>query len=295
MNWNRTKSIFIVTFLFLNVFLGWQLLDKYQSSQIDTRPSSTIEETLEEENNIALPDELPEGERTPSVVVGDLEVFEESELEGLPSQDIRLDPSLTTISSELDEPFDIEPSEQDDSTSLSSELASFLTTYVRGGDQYTYSRFDEGNGLVYFNQVYEGKTTYLYGTDEPLVLSLNEDGEITGYEQRRYQFEENQGPREMASSLRAIEVLLNTQNIQRNDRVEDVELGYHSFFLEDLSVEVFAPMWKITVENEEGTEELLVDATREEAIGNVEELAPNEEDEEDEQENGEIEETQART
>src|SRR6476659_7306089 len=57
MNWNRTKSIFIVVFLLLNIFLVWQFVDRLMEGQLQSiEQAPEIVERLDD-NNITLPDE----------------------------------------------------------------------------------------------------------------------------------------------------------------------------------------------------------------------------------------------
>ena len=66
-----------------------------------------------------------------------------------------------------------------------------------------------------------------------------------------FEFEDLQGrEREMMSSLKAIEVLLNEKIIEINDTVTNVEFGYYSFFSPQGDVQVFAPMWRVSLEDD---------------------------------------------
>ncbi|MED5050283.1 hypothetical protein P9850_00180 [Anoxybacillus rupiensis] len=46
MDWNKTKTIFIITFLILDLFLGYQFIQKRNSSQLDVLLEEIIEEQL---------------------------------------------------------------------------------------------------------------------------------------------------------------------------------------------------------------------------------------------------------
>lgn len=47
LDWSKTKTIFIITFFILDIFLGYQFIQKKNSSQLDVILEATIEEQLE--------------------------------------------------------------------------------------------------------------------------------------------------------------------------------------------------------------------------------------------------------
>ncbi|MDQ7860055.1 hypothetical protein RCO48_00360 [Peribacillus frigoritolerans] len=49
MDWNNTKSIFIMVFFVLNIFLLYQFLEKINDSQYESFTESTTEELLKED------------------------------------------------------------------------------------------------------------------------------------------------------------------------------------------------------------------------------------------------------
>ena len=49
MDWNRTKPIFIFTFLILNIYLGYQIFKTHQEDQYSLFVESSVEEQLTSE------------------------------------------------------------------------------------------------------------------------------------------------------------------------------------------------------------------------------------------------------
>ncbi|MEH7582142.1 regulator, partial [Priestia megaterium] len=49
MDWNRTKTIFIFTFLILNIYLGYQIFKTHQEDQYSLFVESSVEEQLTSE------------------------------------------------------------------------------------------------------------------------------------------------------------------------------------------------------------------------------------------------------
>jgi regulatory protein YycI of two-component signal transduction system YycFG len=242
MDWSRTKTIFIITFLLLNVFLSWQLIETHNMNQISMITEATIQEVLRE-NNVKIEIDLPEEDSSGLLVVGKHADLSQEEVPTLDAQELELI-DKHTILSELEEPF---PLSRED---FSAELSTFLSTYVFEGDEYRFGGFDSGKNRVFLYQVFGDKTAYTLD-DEPLILQLDEHLQIVSYQQRYFQFEEQDGEeREMLSSLKAIEVLLNDQLVRPNQTITNVQFGYYSFFSPTGDVQVFAPMWRVTVDGE---------------------------------------------
>ncbi|MDT8862801.1 two-component system regulatory protein YycI [Alkalihalobacillus sp. MEB130] len=243
MDWSRTKTIFIITFLLLNIFLTWQLIETHNMNQISLITEATIQEVLRE-NNVTIEIELPEEESPGLLVVGKQVELSLDDIPALDDQEIDYLDSHTILS-ELEEPFALTRE------GFASELPAFLSTYVFEGDNYRFGGFDSERNRVYLYQAYGEKTAYTLD-DEPLVLQLDEHLQIISYQQRYFQFEQQDGEeREMLSSLKAIEVLLNDQLVRMNQTISDVQFGYYSFFSPTGDVQVFAPMWRIKVDGEE--------------------------------------------
>ncbi|WP_332632449.1 two-component system regulatory protein YycI [Halalkalibacter flavus] len=242
MDWSRTKTIFIITFLLLNVFLSWQLIETHNMNQISMITEATIQEVLRE-NNVKIEIDLPEEDSSGLLVVGKHADLSQEEVPTLDAQELELI-DKHTILSELEEPF---PLTRED---FLAELSTFLSTYVFEGDEYRFGGFDSGKNRVFLYQVFGDKTAYTLD-DEPLILQLDEQLQIVSYQQRYFQFEEQDGEeREMLSSLKAIEVLLNDQLVRPNQTITNVQFGYYSFFSPTGDVQVFAPMWRVTVDGE---------------------------------------------
>lgn len=203
---------------------------------------ATIQEVLRD-NNVTIDVELPEETTTAGHILGKAVPFSERQMNALSNQEADLLDG-TTIIAELNEPFELREDQ------FSQDLNQFLTSYITNGREYRFGRFDTEARQILMQQTYEGKTAYAFEA-EPLVLQLNEDREIVAYEQSYYEFEPTGREREVLTSIKAIEVLLNAQHIGVNDTVTHVEFGYYSLHnLQGGGAQVFAPMWRVTVEGE---------------------------------------------
>ncbi|WP_062052541.1 two-component system regulatory protein YycI [Bacillus sp. JCM 19034] len=240
MDWNRTKTIFIFTFLFLNIFLTWQLIETNNANQMSLIKEVTIQEKLTE-NNVTIDAELPEVEILSPLIVGKYISFDEGEII-TNGQMVQIEENM--LEATLDEPFLL--SEEH----FFEDLMQFLSSYVYNGFDYRFGGYDSDLQSVFLYQAYDDYTAYTFG-DEPLRLYVNDEREVVSYEQRYFEFEEQPyNEPEMLSSLKAIEKLWSDQLIGMNETITDVQLGYYSFFSPAGDVQVFAPMWRVTVEGE---------------------------------------------
>ncbi|GIN13109.1 hypothetical protein J26TS2_29760 [Shouchella clausii] len=243
MNWSRAKSIFIVTFLLLNVFLGIQLLDKIQQVP-DIEQSSDIEKRLAD-NNISLPSKEINIVGAKGVVLeGRWTTFSEAELDTLTGQTATLSQSRELIKSAFDEPIDLSdiPGNDSNETAEQTDYAAFLAQHILHGYDYVFSR-REGSYL-YFNQQYNQNETFV-NEDAPLILELDEEDKVIGYTQRHFTFEENPDERKMITYMEAVETLLNNHFIKRNNSIVEIDFGYYS--LAEQTPRFFSPMWEVTV------------------------------------------------
>ncbi len=219
-----------------------QLTEKNTANQISLITEATIQERLRE-NNIKIDIELKEEGSSGVLIVGKYVTFTEEQIEKLSDQEARIVEDKTILSF-LNEPFPLTEEQ------FRTDLVQFLNTFVLDGDEYRFGRFDSDANQILLYQAYGDKTAYTLG-DEPLVIQLDEQGRIRGYQQRYFEFEEQDGQeREMLSSLKAVEALLNDQLLKMNVTISDIEFGYYSFFNPQGDVQVFAPMWRVTVEEE---------------------------------------------
>lgn len=246
MDWSRAKTIFIITFLLLNIFLGYQLNEKKTASNINFTAEATLQERLSE-MNITIAVELFEEQLTGTYISGTTELSLEPEIS--PNQQIVLvEDEFITV--ELEEPFPLLQGEK----SIHVQAKEFIVAHVVHGEEYRYSHFDSGLMQIYFYQTYEGKKVDNYESGRlPLMLQLDDEMNVISYEQNYLTIQpiHPQGKeQEVISSIKAIEKLFNAQLIPPDSKITKVEWSYFSFFKPHGEVQVFAPMWNIGVNDQ---------------------------------------------
>lgn len=249
MDWSNAKTIFIITFLLLNIFLGYQLNEKKSASNINLLAEATLQERLSE-MNITIAVDLHEEQLTGTYISGSTEISLETIItsEKLNQEVKKVEDEFVTVL--LVEPFTLIQGDQ----GIHIQAKDFVSQHIVNGKEYRFSHYDEELKRIYFYQTYEGKKVDNYESGRfPLMLQLNENKQVVFYEQNYLTIQpiHPQGKeQEVISSIKAIEKLFNEQLVPPDSKISKVELSYYSFFKPHGEVQVFAPMWNIGVNDQ---------------------------------------------
>ena len=246
MHWGQIKTLLIFSFLILDVYLFVQFLDKKEVADIGIieHEPSTIEEQLTSES-IAITD-LPKQTHEESYISVNQHLFTEEELssqDGVAKQDAVI-LNKNTIISTLEKAVSLPRRE------TSANLDDLLQSTAYYADNYTFWRKSEKmNVLIYFQNKLD-RPVY-YNEKGYVLLFLNEDNEVTHYVQTMLGEEERLTERRtLIEPIRAIETLYNANELNAGDHITKVDIGYHTRVPFESDVQVFAPIWKITVNDE---------------------------------------------
>ncbi|WP_181347372.1 two-component system regulatory protein YycI [Thalassobacillus sp. CUG 92003] len=246
MQWGQIKTLFIISFLVLDLFLLQQFMDK-QSQQGGTLEEDTVEDRLNEQN-IGI-SEVPEEYSSPSFISASRSTYSEEDqeqLEELENQNYTLvDEDL--LVSEFQEPVDVDTSDSDTIIDAVQENVPFSS-------QYSYWGMNEEQDTVLFFQKANNQTVYY--NEGGLIVLFVEDGQITRYAQTRLgDVETLDEDKSLIAPLNTVELLLNEGNISSGDEITNISIGYHSKANLDPddnnTLQVLAPTWKVTVNDED--------------------------------------------
>ncbi|MBM7095394.1 two-component system regulatory protein YycI [Bacillus sp. H-16] len=248
MDWSRAKTILIVTFFCLNVFLVYQLIEKRSdSSQLGVMAQPSFQDLLQNQN---LEIELSDPSRTPTGyhVTGFPRAFNEEEVKvDYEGQEVEIDRQEYEIVVELEESHRLIPS------NLSGSVNAFLGGNLLNGDEYAFGYFNEEEGYIRAFQTHKDELLRYLSGDSHVKLEVNEDMEIERYSQRYLdltpQLEQEQ---ELISPLQAIEALIEANLVGTDLTIDDddVELGYYNVYQNEVSApEFYAPMWRIMLDD----------------------------------------------
>lgn len=246
MQWDQIKTLLILSFLILNIYLLVQFTEKQEQADLSVleHTESTIEDQLEAEN-IKIPNLSNKKYNEtfisvePKLIVND----ELKKLKELKNQDNEVIQN-TLIVSKVDEPIKVsEKSNQENLNNLLDELVLFPDSYS------LWEWNEQANMIVYFQEKFD-RPIY-YNQSGLVLLYLNEQNEITHYTQTVLgEDEENEDSRDLITSMRAIETLYDSDKLESNDEITSVEMGFHTRVPLDSGVQVFAPTWEVEVNDE---------------------------------------------
>jgi regulatory protein YycI of two-component signal transduction system YycFG len=235
LDWNKIKTIFIITFLILDIFLFFQFIQKRNNSQLEMMVEENIEEQLAA-NKITYVD-LPKEPARSAYITGKSREFREEETRSLKGQKIVLLNSKTIYSSFKD-PIPIPKTEK------GYFFEDLLHDFVLDGTKYKYWRSDEKEKKIYFFQQFKGKNIF-HNQYAALVIDVNE---IVSYTQTMLTDVGEMGgeskAQEIITATKALKTLYLKGEIESGSRVTKVELGYYTVVIPSSSgFQVIAPTW----------------------------------------------------
>lgn len=245
MQWGHIKTLFILSFLLLNIYLVSAFIDRQQEIGYLDSQELPIEDQLASEEityeDVSSIDEMQMAYI--SVIQRDLTVEDMEELADLEEQTTEVFQDNIIIS-ELEESIPLSKE------MTAEELESNVLPKVLYGEEYTYWNWDEEVNVVVFFQEKEDSTIY-FNENGLLIGFLNEDGELTHYAQTILGESEVQGELvQLNQPVQVIGQLYNANYLNRGDEITDMKIGYYSRITAE-GIQVFAPTWNVEINEEE--------------------------------------------
>lgn len=259
MDFKKVETIFLITFLFLNVYLFISYINRHDIQQASTAPGQVNLIREMEQIGIELPVFLDEEEDVFYIQADSHELLEEN-IDQLENQagSIAQDGSLYT--SILSDPIVLEGNPEDGFTSDDiAALNSFVNSNaVLFGEDYSFLRFDQSQSRFIYAHNAQG-LPIADGTSE-ISLFYGSDGNIISYQQTYAGPVTAQGSSQsIITDRQAIEELFRNHMISSNSVISQPILTYHrTLHLEDLSM--YGPVWYVPVNDGSGERILRVDA-----------------------------------
>lgn len=245
MQWSQIKTLFILCFLVLNVYLLIQFLDKQQKNDLDVmeQEESTISQRLALED-IKIP-KLPEGELEESYISVKQKSFTDKEMGELAKFDNQT-PSLIDdkmIVSDFKKPVPIADTDE------AKEVVKNSTLFP---DDYHYWNWNKELNVLIFFQTKNDQPIY-YNQRGALLVFLNDKDEATFYTQTMLgeeieDFDNSKKP--LIKPVRAIDTLYNRYELHPGEEVTEAKIGYYTALPMESDEQTFAPTWRITINGE---------------------------------------------
>ncbi|MBU8881258.1 two-component system regulatory protein YycI [Bacillus sp. FJAT-29790] len=244
MDWSRIKTIFILTFLVLDIYLMYEFFKLKSSSQYEFRTETSFEKRLKADeieytdlpkNNLK---DMYLSAKPKNFSNEDLEELEKTKLKG---QRMKINEGFI-LESVLEKPFQISDKLE------SSELNSFIKNNILYGDQYRFWT-KKGNTLTYYQQF--GDKIFYKNFNGELTIYLNDENDIVSYRQTLLEdIEELSEEEKIIQPLKAIETLYGNGSLKPKSKITKVELGYFTFVHTQTS-QVLTPAWRFVINDDE--------------------------------------------
>lgn len=246
MDWNKTKTIFIIVFTILNIFLYSLYVNRYnQANEVEPLGEASLAERLRVDN-IQLKS-ASEEVKEESYVSGTVHVFSDKDAPVLNDVKVQIVDNTKKIAA-LDVPYAIRDLQDMALWNI------FLNQYVYRGSSYKLWSIDEKNKVATFFQHTGGRSLF-HSQFATLKVYWNEEKEIVQYEQSAFDdLERFPDTEKLITQDRVISTLYSQNKLPPNSAVMTITLGL-STLVQLPETQVFAPTWQVKVKLEDGTEQ----------------------------------------
>lgn len=265
MDFKKIAQIFIVAFLFLNLYLIYGILERKDIQQTSTQADSYNIIANMEEMGIDLPDltELnSEEQEVHSIQADPQDTYEmmANQLEDNDNHTGSLDEDGVYYLSFPSNPIQLSGNPTDGFTKEDYQLIKdyIVSEELIFGEEYSQLEYDHvGKRFVLYQDI-DG-LPIIDGSSE-ISLFVNQSGEIYAFEQTYAGPVSRQGnPLDLIDGKRAIELLFINNKIRENVEVLEPVLAYHrALYLEDLAM--YSPVWSIDIMYDGEKDNFRVDA-----------------------------------
>ncbi|KAB7665282.1 two-component system regulatory protein YycI [Bacillus sp. B1-b2] len=243
MDWSKIKTIFIIAFLLLDIYLIYEYTQLKESQKADDNTEESAANILAQLGIDYDKKNIPMNKQKDQYLSAKSKTFSVEELEEL-EKGILKDQVITirdsiNLQSVLEKPIEVE----DDFSS--GDLAEFLSNQVYNGTEYHFWE-KKGNTITYYQQY--GQKTLYRNLKGALIFNLNEENKIVSYNQTYLEnIKEMDEKENIISPLEVILSLFKNSYIDSDAFVSKMELGYYTQL--DTSAQLLTPTWKITVDD----------------------------------------------
>lgn len=234
MDWSRAKTILILSFLCLNIFLAYQLWEEQKNQGIEGQISQLqIDELKQRLRNAGIhfrEEDIPEEMPNISNIRVSIQPLYEHEF-SYPVDMVQWEDHTLIVA--LAKPFQLTEELTD------SERSVVLSALVPEMNQYVYDPLISSDGQWVYVQDINGYPVF----SSQLQFFLNEEG-IIGYHQQSYIPEEIGVSRQVVSAYSALAALLDQRMLVDGEAIVQVEIGYYVEKLDE-NVQFLVPVWRV--------------------------------------------------
>ncbi|WP_114571926.1 two-component system regulatory protein YycI [Exiguobacterium flavidum] len=254
MDWNKAKTLLILTFLILNAYLAIQLIERTTEPRLVSSTTSTVASVLKERkiDEKTLPNASKEiGYLTGEIDTSSLKPDEASGLSG----------AVTSIRNKVEWNIRLANPYALDTKAMRQSATKFVQENVKHGAEYSFWKYDKTRDEMTFVQTYRGQPLYSTSAEERgtedmigpslLVIQLS-DGKVISYNQRHLTeiVRQNQDVT-LLSASEAIVQLSENGHFPPSRKLTRIELGYFCLATDGTqAVQILPPTWLIELDSE---------------------------------------------
>lgn len=236
MDWSKAKSILIWAFLFLDLFLGYQVYASRSEQWLDAEAVQGSKWDIElylRQQNISLLADVPQ--ETPEMKYVNVENygFDLLALQEIQGLKITVEGESSAVRAQLLRPIPIDQTMEPD------DLLRILGMSLLYEDQYRVDPFLSSQKNVRYWQLH-GKYPIF---NAPLDIFV-QDNQLTGYTQTYFHIRSQGSARQVVSVYTALRSLVEKDVIKPREKIESVTLGYFGYHY-DADIQVLAPVWRV--------------------------------------------------
>jgi regulatory protein YycI of two-component signal transduction system YycFG len=249
MDWSKIKTIFIITFLILDVYLLYQFMKIRDANKYEFITEASFEEKLKADEIKYV--DLPKDPIQAQYLSAKPKVFNQEDVDKLKGQPVVIrGTGSTTLHVTLEKPLKItakfEPA----------ELSAFLNDNVLFGEDYQFGEKSEKDQSITYFQI-SGNVPLFKNINGMITFKIGEANQIVSYDQTYLvEMEKLTDKEEILKPLKAIETLHQKGMLKSKSNITAIELGY-STLIQLAASQVLAPTWRFEVD---GKESLFVNA-----------------------------------
>lgn len=242
MDWSKIKTIFILTFLILDVYLLFQFMKIRDANKYEIITEASIEDKLKADE--IKYEDLPKAPIKDQYLSAKPKMFTKEDIAKLKGQSSPLKEPGATLQVTLEEPIQLS------SKFEQAELTSFVRNDVLYGEQYQFwEKNDKKNTITYFQQY--GNMLLYKNISGMITFYINSDNQIYYYEQTYLEDIETLTAKEaILPPLKALEALHQKNLLKPKSKITKIELGY-STLIQLTASQALAPTWRFVVDDKE--------------------------------------------
>lgn len=251
MDWSKAKSIFIIVFLILDIFLYALYVNRHtEALEVQVLGEKTIESKLKEDN--IKYGTLPNIEKS-NYISASVKNFKKDKLNIKNRKEVTIVGDTKLVVS-LKKPVKVKDIEDANS------FNDFINSYVTDGTSYELWDIDKEHRKATFFQRVKEHMVY-YNINGVVTVYWNEKNEIFMYEQTMLEnIEEYKEVGTLLTPIQAFQALYAKGLLKPNSNITEVKLGY-STLIQLTKTQVFVPTWEVRIKKEDNTtEEYFVNA-----------------------------------